>query len=154
MCIRLLYRSKKVDRNYFKFRFSSSVLVFVVLGGESCLPVYDLISDTCPLGRKGSQWRVNITRLDMVVHRFPVLPLAEPAIWCWANSFLTYKVSTLALDSFKVLWPYELAFSTSPVLFVPNSSEEEEQKCLIIFSINSCFMNRWQVAATSSFNAN
>lgn len=33
------------------------------------------------------------------------------AIWCWANSFPIYKISTLALYSFKVFWSYE------PVLF-------------------------------------
>lgn len=68
------------------------------------------------------------------------------AIWCRANSFLIYKISTLALGGSKVFWPYEsvlfcLSFCCLCLL------EEEEQKCPIVISINSCLMNIWQMVA-------
>lgn len=84
--------------------------------------------------RNGSKGRVNIIILDMVMYRVHV-HLAETI----------YKISTLALCSFSDLmnWP----LSVSPLLFVPNLLEEVSRKCPSIFSMNSCLMSIWQVAA-------
>lgn len=61
---------------------------------------------------------------------FNTLPLQKVAIWCWANNFLVYKITSLTQAS-KFPDIMNPSLSALPFLFVPNLSGAKVSHCIL-----------------------